>query len=160
MVLHIHSDASYMSASEAHSRAGCHFFLGAHPTKAIKQNNIPILVMSAILKHVMSSAAEAQLGSTFINTKEGIPTHVVFEELGHAHPTTPLQTNNSTACGIITDTVNHKRSKAIDVHFYWVKDIVHQCQYNIYWAPGVKTWVITIYSITPTRTYVSYRPPC
>jgi hypothetical protein len=48
----------------------------------------------------------------------------------------PIQTDNSTACGIANDNIKQQRSCAIDMHFYWVRDRVWQGQFNIYWQPG------------------------
>ena len=72
MKLHIHSDASYLSASKARSRVGGHFLLSdkLNPTSQTKHNGA-ILVVSSILKNVIASAAEAELGGLFINSKEG-----------------------------------------------------------------------------------------
>jgi hypothetical protein len=39
-----------------------------------------ILIISKVLKHVMSSAAEAQIGEFFINAKEGAVLHTTLEE--------------------------------------------------------------------------------
>jgi hypothetical protein len=36
-----------------------------------KLTNGAILIISKVLKHVMSSAAEAEFGAVFINSKEG-----------------------------------------------------------------------------------------
>jgi hypothetical protein len=36
-----------------------------------KLTNGEILIISKVLKHVMSSAAEAEIGAVFINAKEG-----------------------------------------------------------------------------------------
>ena len=60
MQLHIHSDASYLSASKARSRVGGHFILSekCNPTSQTKHNGA-VLVVGAILKNVMASAAEA-----------------------------------------------------------------------------------------------------
>ena len=52
------------------------------------------------------------------------------------HSPTPIQTDNSTAEGIANDTVKAKRSKAMDMRFYWIKDRVHQGQFRIHWKPG------------------------
>ena len=51
MQLHIHSDASYLSASKARSRVGGHFFLSEkfNPTSQTKYNGA-ILVVVAIMK--------------------------------------------------------------------------------------------------------------
>jgi hypothetical protein len=56
--------------------------------------------------------------------------------MGHNQDTTDLTTDNTTADGIINNTVQQKRSKAMDMRFYWVKDRVEQKQFNVGWAPG------------------------
>ena len=65
MVLAVHSDASYLSESKARSRAGGHFFMSNDD--AIPSNNGAILNVSQIIKAVMSSDAEAELGALFIS---------------------------------------------------------------------------------------------
>jgi hypothetical protein len=35
-------------------------------------------------------------------------------------------------------TVKQVRSKAINMHFYWIPDRVEQGHFQIYWAPGAK----------------------
>ena len=47
-----------------------------------------------------------------------------------------MKTNNSTAKSIPTGAIKQKRSKAIDMYFYWLKDHGEQRQFNIYWEPG------------------------
>jgi hypothetical protein len=47
----------------------------------------------------MSSAAEAEIGSVFINAKEGAVLRTTLEELGHPQPPTPIETDNTTATG-------------------------------------------------------------
>jgi hypothetical protein len=59
MILHIHSDASYLSENEAKSRAGGFFYLGNNTRNDKNLTNGAILIISKVLKHVMSSAAEA-----------------------------------------------------------------------------------------------------
>jgi len=49
---------------------------------------------------------------------------------------TPLTTNNNTAEGILTGTIKQKRSKAIDMRFYWLIDRVTQKQFAVQWEPG------------------------
>jgi hypothetical protein len=98
MILHIHSDDSYLSKNEAKSRAGGLFYMGSD-TKTGKTLNIgAILIISKVLKHVMSSAAVAEIGAVFINAKEGAVLRTTLEELGHKHPPpTPMETDNTTA---------------------------------------------------------------
>jgi hypothetical protein len=68
-----------------------------------KLTNGAILIISTVLKHVMSSAAEAEIGAVFTNAKEGAVLRTVLEELGHPQPpyhwkqTTPLQQDTAMA---------------------------------------------------------------
>ena len=73
IILNIHSDASYLSAANAHSRACGHFFMGwkADPTKTIKLNGA-FFTLCAILRFVVASAAEAELGALFLICKQTI----------------------------------------------------------------------------------------
>ena len=68
MVLNCHSDASYLTATKARSRAGGLFFLGSLPkdNDPIKLNGA-ILTLCTVLKCVAASAAEAELGALFLN---------------------------------------------------------------------------------------------
>jgi hypothetical protein len=60
MILHIHSNASYLSVSNARSRLGGLFFLG---NKSLEQDtlNVSILNVSAVIKNVVASAAESEV---------------------------------------------------------------------------------------------------
>jgi len=142
MVLWTHSDASYLSAPKGRSRAAGYCFLSTRPTTPPSAqdepppDNGPVHVLCQIMKSVMSSAAEAELGALFLNAQAICPMRIALEELGHSQPATPLQTDNSTASGIANDTVKQKRSKAIDMRFYWVRDRVRQGQFHIFWRPG------------------------
>ena len=135
MLLKIHSDASYLSEAQARSRTGGHFFLGNHPNKP-QINNGAIHTIASIQRNVMASAAEAEVGALFDNTKHGTIIRTTLEELGHPQPPTPVQTDNSTASGIVNDTIKQQRSRAIDMRFYWVRDRIKQGQFVVYWAPG------------------------
>jgi hypothetical protein len=138
MVLHVHSDASYLTKSEVRSRSGgCHF-LSNHKPNA--DSNIvtdgPILNVAKILHNVMSSAAKAEVGALFSNTKATTILRTTLTEMGYPQPATPLQTNKSTANGIINGMVKQQQSKAIDMHFYWIRDHTTQGHFKVYWAPG------------------------
>jgi hypothetical protein len=137
MILHIYSDAAYLTEPDARSRAGGHHYLGNLPGKPNILNG-PILNISKVIKGVMSSAAEAEIGALYHNAKEATVIRTTLAEMGHPQPATPIETDNSTACGIMNRTVKQVRSKAIDMRFYWVRDRVEQGHFRIYWAPGVK----------------------
>ena len=84
----------------------------------------------------MASAAEAEVGALFMNAQEAVAIRTCLEELGYPQPSTPLKTDNSTAKGIITGTIKQKRSKAIDMRFYWLRDRYEQKQFNVFWESG------------------------
>jgi hypothetical protein len=65
MILYIHSDASYISEREANSRAGGFFYMGNSADTDKKLTNGAIFIISTVLKHVMSLAAEAEIGAVF-----------------------------------------------------------------------------------------------
>ena len=140
MCLHVHSDASYLSAPKARSRAGAHFFLSTDPRKQESQDlqriNGPIHVLSKIIKLVMASAAEAEIGASFLAAQESIPLRTCLEELGHSQPPTPIQVDNTTAAAFANKTLKQKRSKAIDMRFYWLQDRCLQGQFHIFGSPG------------------------
>jgi len=106
MILNIHSDASYLSETRARSRVAGYYFLGSKPKhgKPIQLNGA-IFTFCGILKFVVASAAEAELGALFLNCKEGKIVRLILEELGHKQPSTPMHCDNKTATGIATDTV-------------------------------------------------------
>ena len=133
MILQGDSDTAYLVCPEARSRLGGYLYLG---NKALTQFNGPVLVLAKVIKNVMASAAEAEVGALYTNAQEILPMRQCLEELGHKQPATPLKTDNSTAQGIINNTMKQKRSKAMDMRFYWLRDRILQRQFHIYWEPG------------------------
>jgi hypothetical protein len=53
--------------------------VGSNTDKPNKLTNGAILVGSTVLKHIMSSAAEAEIGAVFLNAKEGTVLHTTLE---------------------------------------------------------------------------------
>ena len=117
MILHNHSDAAYLVASKARSQAGGFIYLGNKQTK-IQIINGTISIIAKIIKSVMSSAAESEIGALFMNAQEILPLQMTCKELRHPQPATPVRTDNNTADGIINSTFQQNRSKAIDMRFY------------------------------------------
>jgi hypothetical protein len=134
MILHIHSDTSYLSVSKAKSRLGGLFYLGYNPPNEDKLNG-SILNMASVIKNVVASAAESEVGACFQNAQTAAPLRITLLELGHKQPATHLRTDNSTACGILNETIKQKRSKSMDMKYYWLQDRVRQKQFGVYWRP-------------------------
>ena len=59
--------------------------------------------------------------------------------MGHPQPHTPMKVDNETAIGFLKITMKQKRSKAIDMRFYGVRDRVNKNQLIIYLRPGSNT---------------------
>jgi hypothetical protein len=140
MVIHTDSDASYLSAPGAKSRAAGYHYLSSHSDKLkpgeSPPHNGPIHVLCAFIGPVVTSAAEAEVGATFMNAQELCPIRQTLINLGQPQPPTPIHTDNKCAEGILNGTFKQCRSKAIDMRFYWLQDCVKQGQYQIVWGPG------------------------
>ena len=67
MILESHSDAGFNNKSKARSRDGAHLFLSEND-QTLKRNGA-ILTIAQIIKFVMSSADEAELGALYITAK-------------------------------------------------------------------------------------------
>ena len=116
MVLVGHSDASYLSETKARSRAGGHFFMSND--SADPPNNGAVLTVAQIIKNVMSSAAEAELGALFIKCREAVPARHTLEEMGHKQPPTPMQTDNTTALRVVINNIASKRLKSMNMKLH------------------------------------------
>jgi len=79
MVLWTHSNASYLSAPKGRSHATRYCFLSSRPTKPPTAtdkpppNNGPVYVLCQIMKQVVASTAEAELGALFLNAQAICP---------------------------------------------------------------------------------------
>jgi hypothetical protein len=125
MILHIHSDASYLSISNTWNRHRGLFFLG-NRSREQETLNGSILNVAAVIKNLVAEAAESQVGACFHNAQSGSPLRVTLTELGHAQPPTPLRPDNSTVYGIVNETIKQKRSKSMDMRYHWLTDRFRQ----------------------------------
>jgi hypothetical protein len=98
-------------------------------------NNInrSILNVASVIKNVVASAAESEVGACFQNAQSGAPLRVTLTDLGNIQPATPLRTDNSTEHGILNETITHKRSKAVDMRYHCLIDRVPKKQFDVYW---------------------------
>ena len=134
MILAAHSDASYLSEPQARSRAGGHFFMSNNAE--IPPNNGAILNNATIIKHVMSSATEAEMAALYIMAREAVYIRIILQEMGHPQPATPIQTDNAMAEAVVNAKIQPKRTKAMDMRFHWLRDRECQQQFKFFWRPG------------------------
>jgi hypothetical protein len=118
MVLVVHSNASYLSKPKARSRAGGHFFLSSDEADPI--DNRAVLNIPALVKAVMSSAAEAELGALYINACKAFPQCHTLEAMGHKQPPSLMETDNTTAIGVVNNNIQLKCTKAMDMRIHWL----------------------------------------
>ena len=99
-------------------------------------NNGAVLTIAQIIKAVMSSAEEAELGALYINYREAIPQRHLLEEMGHPQPPTSIQVDNTTALGVVKNTIQPKQTKAMDMRYHWLRCQGNQKQFRTYWRTG------------------------
>jgi hypothetical protein len=93
--------------------------------------------VAEIIKGVMSSAAEAELGAMDINACKAVKERIILDAMGHKQPATPVQVSNSTAKGIVNKRVQPNHTKAMDMCFHWLWDCsINQNQFQFRWRPG------------------------
>eukprot|EP01034_Spumella_vulgaris_P021900 gene21900-27977_t len=135
MVLHIQSDASYLSRSGARSVAGGILYCGQRDDP--HNLNGALLAVSGIIPTVCSSVAEAEYAACFINAQHGVWLRTVLTALGYPQPSTVLLCDNRCAVGLATDTIKVKRSKAIDMRYHWLRDRIRNGDFRVLWCTGV-----------------------
>ena len=117
MILAAHSDASYLSKSNARSRAGGHFFISRDVDAP--PNNGAVNTILQINKAVFSSAAEAEVGALYINCCKAVPARHVLEFMGHPQPPNPMQTDNMMVLGVVNKNIM-KKLKSMDMKYHWL----------------------------------------
>ena len=136
MVLAIHSDASYLSEPKARIRAGRHFFISSD--RQMPPNNSAVLTLCQIMCAVMSSACEAQIGAMYVNAREAVLARKTLEEMGHAQTRTPMQTDNSDAHSVVTNNIQPRRTKEMDMRFHSLRCRNTQGQFRYYCMSGAQ----------------------
>ena len=75
-------------------------------------NNGAVLTISKIIKSVMLSVVEAELGALFFNTNKDLHMRQMLEDIGHKQDQTLMQKDNSTAEGVIKKRSNQNVPRA------------------------------------------------
>jgi len=121
-------------------------------------NNGAVFNISQIIRAVMSSAAEAELGALFINAKTAVSMRKMLSKLGHPQPHTRMQTNNATAHALLTNKSLPKALKAMDLRFHWLRCRDAQGQFRFYWRPGTQNLADYLTKHHPATHHKSVRP--
>ena len=136
MVLRADSDASYLSESGSRSRASGFWYLGQASDDT--PFNAAVDIVCTIIPTVVSSAAEAEYVTLFINGQKGEPLRNTLYDLGYPQGPTPIKTDNACAKGIATDCIQQRRTKAILMRYHWIRERVRLGHFRVYWRPGLE----------------------
>ena len=98
--------------------------------------NGAVHVMSTVMRQVLLSATEAEVSATFYVCQDAVPLRNMLADLGHVQGSTLIITDNECCEGILNNTVKQRRSKAMDMQFYWVKCRIAQGQFKLLWRYG------------------------
>ena len=135
MCLHVDSDAAYLVMPGARSRFAGYYHLSSRSSTALL--NGAILVECKTIRHVMSSAAEAETAGLFNNAQTAIMIRNALVELGHQQPPTPIKTDNTTANSFVHANMRQRKSKSWDMRYHWLRDRSLQRQFHIFWDKGI-----------------------
>ena len=123
MELTVDSDAAYLVMPKARSRIAGHFRLLDKSTVPHRSlYNGAIHIECRTLRHVVSSAAEAETNGVFQNAKIALPICHILNEIGHPQPPTTIYTDNSTTSGFCQNNIQLKKSKSWDMNLHWLQD--------------------------------------
>ena len=138
MFLCAHSDAGFHNESKRHSRAGTRIFLSGNDS--MPRWNGPVLTLAKIIKFIISSASEAELGAMFITLQEMVVMRQTLQEMKLLQPKSPLQKDNPTAAGVVNNTIVTRKIKTMDRRLHWIRRRESQGQFRYYWASGDLNW--------------------
>ena len=92
------------------------------PEDLVPTTNGILLVMCKIMRKIMASEAEVEYGTIFVNNQPVLPIHTTLSEMGWKQGPTSIQVENSNDVCIATKEFLQKKSKAMDIRFYWIND--------------------------------------
>jgi hypothetical protein len=155
MKLVAHSDGSYLSESEARSRAGGILFLGDCADN--EAPNAPVCFLSVIIKTVVTSAAATEYAAAFIVGQAAISIINTLADLGYPQAETEIFCDNLCAVGIANNTFNLKRTKTIDMRYHWIRDQVKMKVFKITWKAGKLNLADYFTKAHPVKHHVNIR---
>ena len=138
MVICAHSDAGFHNESKGRGRVGALILLSENDP--MPKWNGPVLTLAHIIKFVMSSASEAELGAIFITAQEMLATRNTLEEMRWPHSKLPIQTENSSTEVLVSNKSVPRKIKTTDPLFHWLRRWESQGQFRYYLARGGLNW--------------------
>ena len=150
MILQLISDASYLCRPRARSVYGTYCYFGEP-----EWINGPIACASKMISSVLSSVAEAELCGGFRIAQDAVHYRRIANDLGYPQPATLLRMDNTVAIGLALGTINAKRSKAMDMRFFWIVDRIKKKQFIVEHIPGM--WNLADHFTKPLPKHKFYQ---
>ena len=136
----VHSDASYLTEADAHSRAGGIGFLTDNASQSYLAIDGAVECISRIIATVTASICETEYAAQFINGQSAEGVRNTLCDLGYPQSATDLVADNKCAVGIANKTMKQRRSKSIHMQYHWMRDRVAMGHFNIIWKPGLENF--------------------
>ena len=89
---------------------------------------------------MIPSATEAKLGSLYITAKKLIPIYQTHIERGWPQLPRSVQTDNTTAVGVVNKILVSNKLKSMDLRYHWLCCQAAQEQIRFYWDKGSYNW--------------------
>jgi hypothetical protein len=102
--------------------------MGSNTDKTNRLTNEETLIIGTVLKHVMSSACKIRNNPLHHSGRTGTS----------SPPPTPLQTGNTITTGYSNGKIKQKRTRAMDMRFYWEKTGSHKGNFMCIGAQDTK----------------------
>ena len=94
----------------------------------------------------------------YVNSREAVSARQSLNEMGHRQPRTPMQTDNTVAHSFVTNNVQPKHTKAMDMRFHWLRCRDAQEQFRYYWRRGSQNWADYWTKHFPASHHINMRP--
>ncbi len=106
----------------------------------------------------MALAAKAELAALFIAALKMVPHLQTLIDMGWLQPSSPIQTDKSTAVGVTHKTIVPKQSKMMGIRLRWLQCCGLQNQFCYYWDAGSKNWADYSTKHHPDIYHEAHRP--
>jgi hypothetical protein len=164
MVLHIQTDASFLSRSNSRSVAGGILYCGkASPN--LHSINGAILTISKIIGGIPTSATEAKYAAAYMSAKEGVYCRTILEALGYPQPSTLILCDNECAVGLANNTIKPRKSRSMAMQYHWLRHQVAAGVFRIRWLKGTDniadyfTKALPVHRHQERKRFLVYSPP-
>ena len=150
MDLAAHANAGFNNESRSCSHAGAHIYLSE--VDARPRWDGAVSAVAVIMKKVMASAEEAELDALYECSREMVPLRQALTEMGWPQGKSSIQTDNSTAGGVVNNTIVPKRLKFMNMRLHWLRCRDAQVQLRFFGHQAPTTGPITTPNTSPPST--------